>query len=70
MTKMVYRFNKELQTTTYEPIEYLTVEDVVNEQAMEWLEARVHELGLEPFGELIMSDYVELANYKFGGSDE
>lgn len=70
MTKMVYRFDDRLQTTVYEAVDYLTRADVVNARALEWLDEKIARLGLGSYGDTLISDYVELANYKFKDSDE
>ena len=70
MTKMVYKYDDKLQKTIYVSVDYLTREDVVNEQALKWLDEKIARLGLEGYGDILMSDYVELANYKFKDSDE
>ena len=70
MTKMVYRFDDRLQTTVYEAVDYFTRADVVNARALEWLDEKIARLGLDSYGDILMSDYVELANYKFKDSDE
>lgn len=61
----MYRFNDELESMVYTEEVTMTEEDLKNDAAREWLHKKDLELGLSKFGSLLLSDYIELANYKF-----